>query len=86
MLIKVNKQLQKNNKNPLKIFAGPFTDSIRKMDNQEVRDIVCPASGVHIILPDYYSPANMVNFILLLLKIYIYAQINIFSREIAGTN
>merc|ERR1712038_1940261 len=39
--------------------TGPFTDSIRKMDNQEVRDIVCPASGVHIILPDYYSPADM---------------------------
>ena len=26
---------------------------------QEVKDIVCPSAGVHIILPDYYSPANM---------------------------
>lgn len=39
--------------------TGPFTDAIRKMDNQEVKDIVCPSAGVHIILPDYYSPANM---------------------------
>ena len=55
-------------------FSGPFTDSIRKMDNQEVRDIVCPASGVHIILPDYYSPANMVNFIFFFQKTYISMQ------------
>jgi len=39
--------------------TGPFTDAIRKMDDGKARDIVCPASGVHIILPDYYSPANM---------------------------
>ena len=39
--------------------TGPFTDAIRKMDNQEVKDICCPSAGVHIILPDYYSPANM---------------------------
>jgi len=39
--------------------TGPFTDAIRKMDNQEVKNIVCPSAGVHIILPDYYSPANM---------------------------
>lgn len=39
--------------------TGPFTDSIRKMDDQSVRDIVCPAAGVHIVLPDYYSPAQM---------------------------
>ena len=44
------------------------------MDNQEVRDIVCPASGVHIILPDYYSPANMVNFIFFFQKTYISMQ------------
>ena len=39
--------------------TGPFTDAIRKMDNQEVKNICCPSAGVHIILPDYYSPANM---------------------------
>lgn len=39
--------------------TGPFTDSIRKMDDQEVPEIVAPSSGVHVILPGYYSPANM---------------------------
>ncbi|KAF4509559.1 hypothetical protein G6O67_003722 [Ophiocordyceps sinensis] len=39
--------------------TGPFTDSIRKMDDQHCEEIVAPSSGVHIILPGYYSPANM---------------------------
>lgn len=39
--------------------TGPFTDSIRKMDDGKSRDIVCPSAGVHIVLPDYYSPASM---------------------------
>ena len=39
--------------------TGPFTDSIRKMDDQETQEIVAPSSGVHVILPGYYSPANM---------------------------
>ena len=39
--------------------TGPFTDSIRKMDDQSVEEIVAPSSGVHVILPGYYSPANM---------------------------
>jgi glycerol-3-phosphate dehydrogenase len=39
--------------------TGPFTDSIRKMDDQKVEEIVAPSSGVHIILPGFYSPANM---------------------------
>lgn len=39
--------------------TGPFTDSIRKMDDQEVPEIVAPSSGVHVILPGYYSPSNM---------------------------
>ncbi|KAI9790434.1 MAG: mitochondrial glycerol-3-phosphate dehydrogenase [Candelina submexicana] len=39
--------------------TGPFTDSIRKMDDQDVKEIVAPSSGVHVILPGYYSPANM---------------------------
>lgn len=34
--------------------TGPFTDSIRKMDNQKVKEICCPSSGVHIVLPGYY--------------------------------
>ncbi|KAK5988713.1 Protein TISP38 [Cladobotryum mycophilum] len=39
--------------------TGPFTDSIRKMDDQQCKDIVAPSSGVHVILPGYYSPAKM---------------------------
>lgn len=39
--------------------TGPFTDSIRKMDNPNVKTICCPSSGVHIVLPGYYSPGQM---------------------------
>jgi len=39
--------------------TGPFTDSIRKMDDGQTREIVCPSAGIHIILPDYYSPSKM---------------------------
>ena len=39
--------------------TGPYTDSIRKMDDSSVKDIVAPSSGVHIILPGYYSPSKM---------------------------
>lgn len=34
--------------------TGPFTDSIRQMDNPEVKQICCPSSGVHVVLPGYY--------------------------------
>lgn len=34
--------------------TGPFTDYIRKMDDQNVESICCPSSGVHIVLPGYY--------------------------------
>ena len=39
--------------------TGPFTDSIRKMDDQMVDEIVAPSSGVHVMLPGYYSPSKM---------------------------
>lgn len=39
--------------------AGPFTDSIRQMDDKTVKTICCPSSGVHIVLPGYYSPQQM---------------------------
>ncbi|KAF2471507.1 DAO-domain-containing protein [Lindgomyces ingoldianus] len=39
--------------------TGPFTDSIRKLDDPSVEEIVAPSSGVHVILPGFYSPANM---------------------------
>ena len=39
--------------------TGPFTDGIRKLDDPSCKEIVAPASGVHIILPGYYSPGKM---------------------------
>jgi glycerol-3-phosphate dehydrogenase len=34
--------------------TGPMTDTIRKMDDPAAKDICCPSSGVHIVLPGYY--------------------------------
>ncbi|KAL8698202.1 MAG: hypothetical protein Q9201_006700 [Fulgogasparrea decipioides] len=39
--------------------TGPFTDAIRKMDEPQTQEIVAPSSGVHVILPGYYSPSKM---------------------------
>jgi glycerol-3-phosphate dehydrogenase len=39
--------------------TGPYTDSIRLMDDPTQKKICQPSSGVHIVLPDYYSPQNM---------------------------
>lgn len=34
--------------------TGPFTDSLRKMDNQGNQNICQPSAGVHIVIPGYY--------------------------------
>lgn len=39
--------------------TGPHTDSIRKMDDPKAMTICAPSSGVHIVLPGYYSPQKM---------------------------
>ncbi|NXM79085.1 GPDM protein, partial [Serilophus lunatus] len=39
--------------------TGPFTDSVRKMDDEAVPNICQPSAGVHIVMPGYYSPDNM---------------------------
>lgn len=39
--------------------TGPFTDSVRKMDDEKVPNICQPSAGVHIVMPGYYSPDNM---------------------------
>lgn len=39
--------------------AGPFCDSVRKLADKEATSMICPSSGVHIVLPDYYSPDGM---------------------------
>jgi glycerol-3-phosphate dehydrogenase len=41
-----------------RVFS-PILDSIRKMDEPQDATIVSPSSGVHIVLPNYYSPGNM---------------------------
>ncbi|KAJ8019659.1 Glycerol-3-phosphate dehydrogenase, mitochondrial [Holothuria leucospilota] len=39
--------------------TGPYTDLIREMADPEAKKICLPSSGVHIILPEYYSPTSM---------------------------
>jgi glycerol-3-phosphate dehydrogenase len=39
--------------------TGPYTDAIRQMDDSSLPKICQPSAGVHIVLPDYYSPNNM---------------------------
>lgn len=39
--------------------TGPHTDSIRQMDDPNTKKICAPSSGVHIVLPGYYSPQSM---------------------------
>ncbi|KAJ1564873.1 mitochondrial glycerol-3-phosphate dehydrogenase, partial [Cladochytrium tenue] len=38
--------------------TGPFADGLRKLDGGEKKtaNIIAPSSGVHIILPNYFSP------------------------------
>jgi len=59
---------EKNGKpvSPIRIRAkgiinatGPFCDAIRKLDEPDTKEIVAPSSGVHVILPGYYSPQRM---------------------------
>lgn len=39
--------------------AAPFCDSVRKMADNDAKPMICPSSGVHIMLPDYHSPKGM---------------------------
>ncbi|EPQ54626.1 DAO-domain-containing protein [Gloeophyllum trabeum ATCC 11539] len=39
--------------------TGPFSDTLLKLDNPSHTPIVQPSSGVHITLPNYYSPRTM---------------------------
>eukprot|EP00884_Botryococcus_braunii_P011342 jgi/Botrbrau1/20208/Bobra.31_1s0005.1 len=36
--------------------AGPFCDSVRQLSDPNCQPMIMPSSGVHITLPDYYSP------------------------------
>ncbi|KAK9070256.1 hypothetical protein SSX86_010656 [Deinandra increscens subsp. villosa] len=39
--------------------GGPFCDSVRNLADKDAKPMICPSSGVHIVLPDYYSPEGM---------------------------
>lgn len=39
--------------------TGPFTDGVRKMEDKNANSMIVPSAGVHITLPDYYSPEGM---------------------------
>jgi len=39
--------------------TGPFADGVRQLDDPNVKPIVAPSGGVHITLPNYYSPRTM---------------------------
>lgn len=39
--------------------TGPFTDSIRRMEDPQAESMVAPSAGVHITLPSYYSADGM---------------------------
>ncbi|KAG6901140.1 hypothetical protein C0995_016582 [Termitomyces sp. Mi166 len=39
--------------------TGPFADTLLTMDNPSHKPIVQPSSGIHITLPNYYSPRTM---------------------------
>jgi glycerol-3-phosphate dehydrogenase len=39
--------------------TGPFSDTLLTLDNPAHQPIVQPSSGIHITLPNYYSPRKM---------------------------
>ncbi len=40
------------------VCGGPFTDSVRKMQNPKAAEAVTGAAGIHIVLPSYFAPAT----------------------------
>ncbi|KAL3143712.1 hypothetical protein ABBQ32_003553 [Trebouxia sp. C0010 RCD-2024] len=39
--------------------TGPFADSLRQMSDPSKPSIIMPSAGVHVTLPDYYSPEHL---------------------------
>ncbi|MCO5579436.1 hypothetical protein L7F22_033291 [Adiantum nelumboides] len=39
--------------------GGSFCDEVRKLADKEAKSLISPSSGVHVVLPDYYSPDGM---------------------------
>lgn len=38
--------------------TGAFVDAIRKMSKPDAPNVIQPSAGIHIVLPDYYSPES----------------------------
>lgn len=38
--------------------GGPFSDQVRQLGDGGAAPIIQPSAGVHIVLPDYYSPES----------------------------
>ncbi|PSC72023.1 glycerol-3-phosphate dehydrogenase mitochondrial-like [Micractinium conductrix] len=39
--------------------AGPFVDEVRQLSQPAAPKMIMPSAGVHVTLPDYYSPENV---------------------------
>ena len=39
--------------------TGPFSDSIRHMSDPGATSMIMASAGVHVTLPDYYSPEHL---------------------------
>eukprot|EP01026_Neomeris_dumetosa_P079216 TRINITY_DN8623_c0_g1_i2.p1 TRINITY_DN8623_c0_g1~~TRINITY_DN8623_c0_g1_i2.p1 ORF type:complete len:486 (-),score=65.90 TRINITY_DN8623_c0_g1_i2:557-2014(-) len=39
--------------------TGPFVDSVRQMSDETRKPVIQPSSGVHVTLPEYYSPDQL---------------------------
>lgn len=39
--------------------TGPFSDTVRRMENEDAKAIIVPSAGVHVTLPSYYSAQGM---------------------------
>lgn len=39
--------------------TGPFADNVRHLSDPQASKMIMPSAGVHVTLPDYYSPENI---------------------------
>lgn len=53
-----NKEFEIKTKSVL-FCGGPFTDELRKMEDPDCKPAVNGASGIHIVLPEYFAPQHI---------------------------
>ena len=39
--------------------TGPFADGVRRLSEPNAQQMILPSAGVHVTLPDYYSPNHL---------------------------